>query len=67
MNTFAGLLRALRGPLMLMVLGGLMALARFQNISFTKTWPVLLIVLGLLKLAEMLATKQREPSSAGGA
>lgn len=66
MNTVGGLLRALRGPLMLMILGGLMALARFQNISFTKTWPVLLIVLGLLKLAEMLATRPGEPTTAGG-
>ena len=65
MNNAASLMRAIRGPLLLMVLGGLMALARFQDIGFTKTWPVLLIALGLLKLAERLATKSGEPTVNG--
>ncbi|NWF82589.1 MAG: hypothetical protein HXY18_02020 [Bryobacteraceae bacterium] len=66
MNTLGALLRAIRGPLLLIVLGGLLALARFQGISFTKTWPVLLIALGLLKLAERLAAHPGEPTIAGG-
>lgn len=66
MNAVGALLRAIRGPLLLIVLGGLLALARFQGIGFTKTWPVLLIVLGLLKLAERLASRPGEPTAAGG-
>lgn len=57
MNRGAAFIRAVRGPLMLMALGALLALARFQNISFGKSWPVLLILLGLLKLAERMAVR----------
>ncbi|MBI4891882.1 MAG: hypothetical protein HY821_14745 [Acidobacteria bacterium] len=53
MNTYH-LMRAIRGPLMLMALGTLMCLHRFQEISFAKTWPALLILLGILKLAERM-------------
>lgn len=55
------LVRAVRGPLMLIAVGTLMSLHRFQDVSFTKTWPVLLILLGLLKLAERMALKSGEP------
>ena len=65
MNNAADLARAIRGPLLLIILGGLMALARFQGISFTKTWPILLIALGLLKLAERMAMRPNDPPVAG--
>jgi len=65
MNNAAALMRAIRGPLLLIILGGLMALARFQSVSFTKTWPVLLIALGLLKLAERVALRPSDPPVAG--
>lgn len=55
MNGAYMLARAVRGPLMLIALGVLMALHRFQDISITKTWPVLLILLGLMKLLERMA------------
>ena len=55
MNNAWLLVRAVRGPLLLMTLGGLLLLHRFEDISFTKTWPVLLIVLGLMKLFERVA------------
>ncbi|MGC4051880.1 MAG: DUF5668 domain-containing protein [Paludibaculum sp.] len=55
MNTSYTLVRAVRGPILLIALGSLMALHRFQDISFTKTWPVLLILLGLMKLFERMA------------
>jgi hypothetical protein len=51
--------------LLLIILGGLMALARFQNVSFTKTWPILLIALGVLKLAERLVLRPSDPPVAG--
>lgn len=62
MNSGADLIRASRGPLMLITLGGLMALARFQDVSFGKTWPVLLIVLGVLKLMERMAARPAGPA-----
>ncbi|WP_321475588.1 LiaI-LiaF-like domain-containing protein [uncultured Paludibaculum sp.] len=55
MNNTYLLVRAVRGPILLIALGSLMALHRFQDISFTKTWPVLLILLGLMKLFERMA------------
>ena len=45
------LLRALTGPLMLTTLGSLLALDHMSVYSFGRTWPVLLIVLGICKLA----------------
>lgn len=55
MNRTRELLRALRGPVMLITLGALLTADRFSGISFTKTWPVLLIVLGVMKLLERTA------------
>ncbi|MGI8745151.1 MAG: LiaI-LiaF-like domain-containing protein [Bryobacteraceae bacterium] len=47
------LIQAIRGPIMLITLGALVALDYFQGISFSRrTWPVLLIVFGLMKLLE---------------
>lgn len=48
------LIQAVRGPIMLITLGTLVALDYFQGISFgRRSWPVLLIVFGLMKLLEM--------------
>jgi hypothetical protein len=44
------LVRAIRGPITLITLGVLFALNNFTQYSFDKTWPVLLIVFGLLSL-----------------
>jgi len=63
-NTSYMLMRAVRGPILLMALGILMSLHRFQDISFSKTWPVLLILLGLMKLFERMALRSGE--AAGG-
>ena len=41
---------AIRGPITLITLGALFALNNFSGIGFEKTWPVLLIVFGLLSL-----------------
>lgn len=47
------LIQAVRGPIMLITLGVLVALDYFQGLSFTRrTWPFLLIVFGLMKLLE---------------
>ena len=44
------MLRAIRGPITLITVGVLFALNNFTQYSFDKTWPVLLIVFGLLSL-----------------
>jgi hypothetical protein len=44
------LLRALRGPITLITVGVLFALNNFTVYRFQQTWPVLLIVFGLLSL-----------------
>lgn len=42
--------RSIRGPIMLITVGVLFALQNFTAFGFEQTWPVLLIVLGLLHL-----------------
>jgi hypothetical protein len=44
------LVRAIRGPVTLITVGVLFALNNFTPYGFDKTWPVLLIVFGLLSL-----------------
>ena len=46
------LMSAIRGPIMLITVGALFAIDHFGSYSIAHTWPVILIVLGLLKLAE---------------
>lgn len=72
MNTgTAALIAALRGPVMLMTLGGLLTAHRFSEVTFGKTWPVLLIVFGLMKLIQRMASTSAAeappPGMAGGA
>ena len=43
-------LRAIRGPITLITVGVLFAFNNFTRYSFDRTWPVLLIVFGLLSL-----------------
>jgi len=45
------LICALRGPITLMTVGALFAANNFTPYKFYQTWPVLLIVFGLLSLA----------------
>ena len=46
------LLRSIRGPIILITLGLLFTADYFGGYSFHRTWPVLLIVIGFLKLLE---------------
>ena len=48
------LVQAIRGPVMLITLGTLLAIDQNGPVGFGRTWPVLLIVLGLFKLLEHL-------------
>jgi hypothetical protein len=46
----ANLVRAIRWPLTLITVGSLFVLNNFTQYAFHQTWPVLLIVFGLLSL-----------------
>jgi hypothetical protein len=43
-------IRAIRGPITLITIGVLFALNNFTEYGFDRTWPVILIVFGLLSL-----------------
>ena len=51
------LAQAIRGPVMLITLGGLMALDHGAVASFGRTWPALLIVFGIFKFFEHVGRK----------
>jgi hypothetical protein len=52
-------IRAIRGPITLITLGVLFALQNFTRFGFDQTWPVLLIVFGLLSLLQRGAAPPR--------
>jgi hypothetical protein len=56
----ASLIDAVRGPLMLIALGVLMAADQLDKIGFERTWPALLILFGLLKLASYAGHRSQE-------
>jgi hypothetical protein len=49
------LVRAIRGPILLITLGSLFAVDYFGPYPFSRTWPILLIVAGALWLLERIA------------
>ena len=49
----ASLIQAVRGPILLITVGVLVAISQAGYFSFGRTWPVLLIIFGLFKLLEM--------------
>jgi hypothetical protein len=53
--TAASLIQAARGPIMLITLGSLVEIDYMGIYGFSRTWPVLIIVFGLLKLLERFA------------
>ena len=59
MNSDASMIRVIRGPVTLITIGVLFALNNFTPYNFGKTWPVLLIVFGLMSL---LGRGTMEPS-----
>ncbi len=53
----ATLAHAVVGPLMLITLGVLLAEDAMGPVSFGRTWPALLIVFGLCKLADFVGSR----------
>jgi hypothetical protein len=50
--------RSLMGPLIIITVGVLFMIAQFSRFSFGDLWPVLLIVIGAVLVAQQLASKQ---------
>jgi hypothetical protein len=59
--TGGSFLLAIRGPVLLVALGLLMTADQLDRMSFSRTWPVLLILFGLFKLAEHLGPRDAGP------
>jgi hypothetical protein len=50
--TADSLITAIRGPVLLIALGILLALDQTDRLSIWRTWPILLILFGIFKLFE---------------
>ena len=61
--TSNSLVQAIRGPLMLITLGTLVAMDYFGIYGFSRTWPLLIIVFGVLKLLEKVVEPPQQSSS----
>lgn len=48
-------LQAVRGPILLITIGVLFAIQQAGVMPFTHTWPLILIVIGVMKLLERMA------------
>jgi hypothetical protein len=58
MNGSSGtFMQAIRGPILLIALGTLLAVDHFGPWGFWRTWPVLIILFGVLKLLERAASR----------
>jgi hypothetical protein len=61
MNDISSVIQAIRGPIMLIVLGSLVAIDYAGVYGFWRTWPILIIVFGLLKLLERAGARPAPP------
>ena len=60
-DTSYNLVQAIRGPIMLILLGTLVAMDYFGVYGFSRTWPILIIAFGFLKLLERVAAQPAPP------
>jgi Domain of unknown function (DUF5668) len=59
--------QAIRGPILLITIGVLFAMHQAGVLHFSRTWPLIIIVIGVLKLVERLAIPQSPtPHQVGG-
>ena len=62
MNNKAALfVQAIRGPVLLITVGVLFAMHQAGIISFSRTWPLIIIVIGLVKLFERMVAPPAYP------
>lgn len=65
MKLDAMFVRAVRGPILLIVVGAMFALQQAGKLEFDRTWPVLIIVFGIFKLIERTMGPAPGPYSPG--
>jgi hypothetical protein len=58
----AAFAQAIRGPVLLVLLGLLALLNQTGAINFAQSWPVLIIAYGIMKLLERLLSKPVQPA-----
>jgi uncharacterized membrane protein len=58
--------QAVRGPILLITIGVLFAMHQAGVLHFSRTWPLIIIVIGVLKLIERMAMPQPSVPAAGG-
>jgi uncharacterized membrane protein len=58
--------QAVRGPILLITIGVLFAMHQAGVLHFSRTWPLIIIVIGVLKLIERMAMPQPSLPAAGG-
>lgn len=66
-GTSNSLIQAVRGPIMLVTLGSLVAMDYFGVYGFSRTWPFLIIMFGVLKLLEKIAEHPQPPQQSSNA
>ena len=59
-------MQAVRGPILLITIGVLFAMHQAGVLGFSRTWPLIIIVIGLLKLIERLVIPQIPAAEVGG-
>ena len=58
--------QAIRGPILLITIGVLFAMHQAEVLQFSRTWPLIIIMIGVLKLIErMLAPRLTAPNLTG--
>ncbi len=65
METKHALARAVRGPVLLITLGALFVADYYGPWPFSRTWPLLLIVFGFMKLVERAAARSTSDYDSG--
>lgn len=65
MRDLGAFLKSLRGPLMMICLGILLLLQQQNVLPFSRTWPILVILLGSLILIERAVSKPQVPPQGG--
>ncbi len=58
-------LQAIRGPILLITIGILFAIHQAGIVPFSRTWPLIIIVIGLMKLLERMAMPRIIPPPGG--
>ncbi len=58
-------MQAIRGPVLLVTIGVLFAIHQAGILSFSRTWPLLIIVIGIMKLLERAGAPAHAQPGAG--